>query len=100
MFAGLVLRGRSLAVFVLAAGLACAASAQTVEVLSAGAFKQVALAFVPEFETRAGSKVTIDNDTAGALAKRIQGGEASWPKPARSMPPACAPWHGLPSAWR
>lgn len=78
MLAGMVLRRRSLALFVFAAGLAGAAQAQPaqVKVLSAGAFKQVALAFVPGFEAGSGARVAIDNDTAGALVRRIQGGEA------------------------
>src|SRR5262245_21389516 len=47
-----------------------------VKVLTAGAFKQVVLALVPDFEKQTGNKVVIDNDTAGALQKRIEGGEA------------------------
>lgn len=67
-----------------AAGLAVAlyltagapAGAAEVKVLSAGAFKQVVLALVPEFEKQTGHKVTVDNGTAGELRKRIEGGEA------------------------
>jgi molybdate transport system substrate-binding protein len=33
-------------------------------------------ALVPEFEKRTGHKVSVDNATAGVLAKRIGGGEA------------------------
>ena len=44
--------------------------------LTAGAFKQVVLAIVPEFEKQTGHKVTVENDTVGALTKRIEGGEA------------------------
>ncbi len=36
----------------------------------------MALALVPDFEKRTGHKVTIDNDTASALALRIEGGES------------------------
>ena len=50
-------------------------SAAEVKVLTAGAFKQVVLAVVPEFE-KSGHKVVVDNDTVGALTKRIDGGEA------------------------
>ena len=57
-------------------GLASAASAAEVRVLTAGAFKQVVLAMVPDFETQTGTKVVIDNDTAGALKRRIESGEA------------------------
>jgi molybdate transport system substrate-binding protein len=52
------------------------ASAVEVKVLTAGAFKQVVLALVPEFEKQTGNKVVLDNDTAGALQKRIESGEA------------------------
>ena len=44
--------------------------------LTAGAFKQVLVALVPEFEKQTGHKVTVENDTVGALTKRIEGGEA------------------------
>ena len=60
----------------LLAGLAMPASAQTLKVLTAGAFKQVVLAFVPAFEAKSGIKVEVENDTAGALLKRVQAGEA------------------------
>ena len=52
------------------------ASAAEIKVLTAGAFKPVITAIVPEFEQRTGHKVTVENDTAGALTKRIAGGEA------------------------
>jgi molybdate transport system substrate-binding protein len=52
------------------------ASAAEVKVLTAGAFKQVVLAVVPEFEKETGHKVVVDNDTVGGLTKRIEGGEA------------------------
>ena len=38
-----------------------------VKVLTAGAFKQVVLALVPDFEKQTGNKVMVDNDTAGGL---------------------------------
>ena len=59
------------------AALIGAASAQAadVKVLSAGAFKQVLVALAPEFERASGDKLVIDNDTVGALVKRIDGGE-------------------------
>jgi molybdate transport system substrate-binding protein len=56
-------------------GLASQASAAEVKLLTAGAFKQVVLALLPDFEKQTGNKVVIDNDTAGALKKRIEGGE-------------------------
>ncbi|MCZ8294053.1 MAG: substrate-binding domain-containing protein [Hylemonella sp.] len=52
------------------------AQADTIKVLTTGAFKQVVVALVPAFEARTGHKVEVQNDTAGALAKRIQGGES------------------------
>jgi molybdate transport system substrate-binding protein len=51
-------------------------SAAEVKVLTAGAFKQVVLALVPDFEKQTGNKVVVDNDTAGGLQKRIESGEA------------------------
>jgi molybdate transport system substrate-binding protein len=51
-------------------------SGSEIKVLTAGAFKQVVLALVPDFERQTGHKVTVDNDTAGGLRKRIEGGEA------------------------
>ena len=53
----------------------CSASAE-LKVLTAGAFKPVVMALVPEFEARTGHKLTVENDTAGALARRITTGEA------------------------
>jgi molybdate transport system substrate-binding protein len=65
-----------LAVVLMAAGAPRGATAAEIKVLTAGAFKQVVLALVPEFEKQTGHKVTVDNDTVGALTKRIEGGEA------------------------
>lgn len=56
-------------------GLATAQAAE-VKVLSAGAFKQIVVAIQPAFESKTGHKLVIDNDTVGALVKRISGGEA------------------------
>ncbi|MGP0093837.1 MAG: molybdate ABC transporter substrate-binding protein [Xanthobacteraceae bacterium] len=53
-----------------------AAPAAGLKVLTAGAFKQVLLALAPAFEQQTGQSLAIDNDTAGALARRIAGGEA------------------------
>lgn len=50
------------------------AAAAEVKVLTAGAMKQVVLALQPEFEKQ-GHTLVVDNDTAGALRKRIEGGE-------------------------
>lgn len=66
------------AITALFAGLvvSLSASAADIKVLTAGAFKPVVTALVPEFEKQTGHKVTVDNDTAGGLAKRINDGEA------------------------
>jgi molybdate transport system substrate-binding protein len=51
-------------------------SAAELRILTAGAYKQVAVALAPAFEQRTGHKLIIDNGTAGQLAQRINGGEA------------------------
>ena len=66
---------RLLAVLALAWAAAHAASAAEIKILTAGAFKPVVLALAPEFEQRSGHKLVVDNDTAGALVRRINGGE-------------------------
>jgi molybdate transport system substrate-binding protein len=65
-----------LAMMVVAAAVPGGARAAEIKVLTAGAFKQVLLAVLPEFEKQTGHKVTVENDTVGALRKRIEGGEA------------------------
>jgi molybdate transport system substrate-binding protein len=50
------------------------ASAAELKVLTAGAMKAVVLALAPQFESQ-GHKLIVDNDTAGGLTKRIEGGE-------------------------
>jgi molybdate transport system substrate-binding protein len=52
------------------------ALAADLKVLTAGAFKPVVMALAPVFEQRTGHRLVVDNDTAGALQKRIAGGEA------------------------
>jgi molybdate transport system substrate-binding protein len=52
------------------------AHAAEVKILTAGAMKAVVLELVPAFEKETGHKAIVDNDTAGGLAKRIEGGEA------------------------
>ena len=60
-----------------AIAFACAsAQAAEVKILTAGAMKAVVLQLVPQFEKETGHKAVLDNDTAGGLAKRIEGGEA------------------------
>ncbi len=52
------------------------ASAAEIKVLTAGAYRQVVDALVPDFEKQTGHKVTVDNGTVGQLKKRIEAGEA------------------------
>lgn len=67
---------RFLMLFLAAACAATAAPAADIKVLTAGAYKAVLLAQVPEFEKQTGHKVSVQNDTAGALLRRIKSGEA------------------------
>jgi molybdate transport system substrate-binding protein len=69
------LRSIVLAALLLGAHAAGVAAAE-IKVLTAGAMRGVLEALLPEFETTSGHKVSLDNATAGALAKRIEGGEA------------------------
>jgi molybdate transport system substrate-binding protein len=65
-----------LAMVLIATGAPRLAAAAEIKVLTAGAFKQTLLALVPDFERQTGHKVIVENDTVGALTKRIEGGEA------------------------
>jgi molybdate transport system substrate-binding protein len=49
--------------------------ADTLKVLTAGAFKAVIMDIIPTFELETGHKVTVESDTVGGGAKRIQAGE-------------------------
>jgi molybdate transport system substrate-binding protein len=55
------------------APMACAAE---IKLLTAGAMRAVVVAVLADFEKQTGHKVSLDNDTAGGLSKRIDGGEA------------------------
>jgi len=59
-----------------AIGMAQFATAAEIKVLTTGAFKQVVVALVPEFEKATGHKVVLDNGTVGQLQKRVDDGEA------------------------
>src|SRR5579859_5427663 len=59
-----------------AALCASAAGAAELKLLTAGAFKSTVVALLPDYEKASGNKVTVDNDTVGALMKRIEGGES------------------------
>jgi len=52
------------------------ASATDLKLLTTGAFRPVAEDAVASFEKRTGNKVTMTNDTAGALMRRLRAGEA------------------------
>jgi molybdate transport system substrate-binding protein len=65
----------TMAIMLSAAAASPGAAAAEIKVLTAGAFKQVLLALLPDFEKQTGHQVRIDNDTVGALAKRIDAGE-------------------------
>jgi molybdate transport system substrate-binding protein len=67
---------RAFAVVVLMMLPCASASAQTLKVLTAGAFRQVLIALTPALEAGAGVKIELQNDTAGALTRRIEGGES------------------------
>ena len=70
---------KALTVGVMAAAMALCvgkANAADVKILTAGAFKPVVSALAPSFEKMTGHKLVIENDTAGALTKRIESGEA------------------------
>ena len=58
-----------------AIGMAQSATAAEIKVLTTGAFKQVVVALVPEFEKATGHKVVLDNGTVGQLQKRVDDGE-------------------------
>src|SRR5882672_4836136 len=66
---------RTLLIALFALAAIAPASAADLKLLTAGAFKSVALELVPEFEKKTGHKITVENDTAGGLARRIAGGE-------------------------
>ena len=59
-----------------AISMAQPAGAAEIKVLTTGAFKQVVVALVPEFEKATGHKVVLDNGTVGQLQKRVDAGEA------------------------
>jgi molybdate transport system substrate-binding protein len=58
----------------IAIALPGAAQADTLKVLTAGAFKQVLLAVIPQFQA-SGRDIKWENDTVGNITKRIEAGE-------------------------
>ena len=59
----------------IAVALPGAAQAETLKVITAGAFKQVLLAVIPQFQA-SGHDIKWENDTVGNLIKRIDAGES------------------------
>jgi molybdate transport system substrate-binding protein len=66
---------RTLLAAVLLFATAAGARADTLKLLTTGAFKPAAQDIVAAFERQTGHKVNIVNDTAGALRQRVAGGE-------------------------
>ena len=58
------------------AALAKEVYADTLKVLTTGAFKQVVVAVAADYEKRTGHHVDIQNDTAGAISKRVAADES------------------------
>lgn len=55
--------------------LAAPAWAQSLKVLTTGAFKQVVVVLAERHMQRTGQRIEVLNDTAGALVRRVDGGE-------------------------
>ena len=66
---------RALIAVLLMLATAAGARADTLKLLTTGAFKPAAQDIVAAFERQTGHKVTVVNDTAGALRQRVAGGE-------------------------
>jgi molybdate transport system substrate-binding protein len=62
------------AVLVLALLISPSLRAADLKVLSAGAYQEVLMGLLPEFEKQTGNHVVVEVATAGALAKQIQDG--------------------------
>ena len=54
--------------------LAPTARASDVRLLTTGAYKQVALALIPQYEAASGNKVLVESDTAGGIIRKIEAG--------------------------
>lgn len=64
------------ALTILAVASPVAAWGADIQVLTAGAYKPVITALQADFERQTGHRLIVQNDTAGALQRRIGGGEA------------------------
>jgi len=62
------------AVLILGVAITGAQAAEPIKVLSAGAFKQVLIAILPQYETSE-RRVEVQTDTVGGLVRRIEAGE-------------------------
>jgi molybdate transport system substrate-binding protein len=67
---------KHLALPLLAAFFLNATNAADIKVLTAGAYKPVILALQADFEAQTGHRLKVENDTAGALQRRVAAGEA------------------------
>ena len=54
--------------------MAPTARAGDVRLLTTGAYKQVALALIPQYEAASGNKVLVESDTAGGIIRKIEAG--------------------------
>jgi molybdate transport system substrate-binding protein len=68
------MRGKFAACLLACSLIGTAASAAEIKVLTAGAFKSIVIALLPDFEQQTGHKVSVESGTAGELVKRIEGG--------------------------
>lgn len=66
---------RALLAFLSLLLLAVPAWAANIKLLTTGAFKPVALDVIADFEKQTGHKVTVENDTAGFIVRRLAQGE-------------------------
>ncbi|HEV2677913.1 MAG TPA: substrate-binding domain-containing protein [Aliidongia sp.] len=62
------------ALVVAAATVAPPARGSEVRLLTTGAFKQVAVALIPQYEAASGNKVLVVSDTAGGIINKIEAG--------------------------
>ena len=61
-----------------ALAFATGADAADIRLLTTGAFKPIALDLIADFERESGHKVTVENDTAGAIVRRINDGNTNF----------------------
>jgi molybdate transport system substrate-binding protein len=59
-----------------AAALSSPSQAVELKVLTAGAFRSSVVALGPEYEKASGNKLSIENETVGALVKKVEAGES------------------------